>query len=126
MLLSETAFGWRSFWKGRRGGGGGNVGDPTNFQGEVRSEESNDLWFEQNLDHFDSMNTETWKQVGGTKLSNFLREFYNLNSYQRYFVNDELFQSQNGPVFLMIGGEGEASAKWMHKGYMGNKWSSCN
>ena len=35
--------------------------------------------------------------------------------YQRYFVNDEFFKA-DGPVFLMIGGEGEATAKWMKKG----------
>jgi hypothetical protein len=34
---------------------------------------------------------------------------------QRYFVNDQFFK-RNGPVFLMIGGEGEATSKWMHKG----------
>jgi hypothetical protein len=37
-------------------------------------------------------------------------------SYQRYFVNEDFFKSNDGPVFLMIGGEGEASSKWMHKG----------
>jgi hypothetical protein len=31
-------------------------------------------------------------------------------------VNDQFFKSPNGPIFLMIGGEGEATAKWMHKG----------
>lgn len=36
-------------------------------------------------------------------------------SYQRYYVNDEFFKP-GGPVFLMIGGEGEATAKWMKKG----------
>lgn len=30
-------------------------------------------------------------------------------------MNDE-FMKPNGPVFLMIGGEGEASAKWMKTG----------
>jgi hypothetical protein len=38
-----------------------------------------------------------------------------LETFQRYFVNDQFFK-HNGPVFLMIGGEGEATSKWMHKG----------
>jgi hypothetical protein len=25
--------------------------------------DDNDLWFQQNFDHFDSMNNKTWKQV---------------------------------------------------------------
>ena len=36
-------------------------------------------------------------------------------NFQRYYVNDE-YLKPNGPVFLMIGGEGEATSKWMHKG----------
>lgn len=36
---------------------------------------------------------------------------------QRYFVNDSYFDFKNqGPVFLMIGGEGPADARWMVKG----------
>ncbi|KAL1130451.1 hypothetical protein AAG570_011699, partial [Ranatra chinensis] len=36
---------------------------------------------------------------------------------QRYFTNATHFRvSTNGPVFLQIGGEGEASAKWMVEG----------
>lgn len=34
---------------------------------------------------------------------------------QRYFVNDE-FYKPGGPVFLMIGGEGEARSIWMSNG----------
>lgn len=34
---------------------------------------------------------------------------------QRYFVNDTFFK-KGGPVFLMIGGEGEAQPKWMVQG----------
>uniref|UniRef100_A0A8D8UV26 Serine protease K12H4.7 n=1 Tax=Cacopsylla melanoneura TaxID=428564 RepID=A0A8D8UV26_9HEMI len=54
-----------------------------------------DLWFEQKLDHFNVEDTRTWKQ--------------------RYFVNSTWFK-HGGPVFLMIGGEGEASPKWMVQG----------
>ncbi|CAL4130099.1 unnamed protein product, partial [Meganyctiphanes norvegica] len=51
--------------------------------------------FTQNLDHFNPTDTRTWNQ--------------------RYFRNDK-FYKEGGPVFLMIGGEGPASAKWMVTG----------
>lgn len=56
------------------------------------------LWFDQWLDHNDPTNPTTWKQ--------------------RYYVNDEFFKNANGtgPVFLMIGGEGEATERWMTQG----------
>src|SRR3954469_3450767 len=38
-----------------------------------------------------------------------------LLSFQRYYVNDA-FYKPGGPVFLMIGGEGEATLKWMENG----------
>jgi Serine carboxypeptidase S28 len=43
------------------------------------------------------------------------KNFFSLAPYQRFYVNDEFFKV-NGPIFLMIGGEGEATAKWMKKG----------
>uniref|UniRef100_A0A182JL22 Uncharacterized protein n=1 Tax=Anopheles atroparvus TaxID=41427 RepID=A0A182JL22_ANOAO len=63
-----------------------------------RLRETPDLWFEQILDHNDPTNAATWKQ--------------------RYYVNDQFFNASdpNAPVFLMIGGEGEATARWMHEG----------
>lgn len=39
----------------------------------------------------------------------------NNSIFQRYFVNDTFYKS-GGPVFLMIGGEGEAEPKWMVQG----------
>ncbi|KAI5734315.1 hypothetical protein M8J77_005022 [Diaphorina citri] len=54
-----------------------------------------DQWFEQKLDHFNIEEPRTWKQ--------------------RYFVNSTWYK-HGGPIFLMIGGEGEASAKWMVEG----------
>ena len=36
---------------------------------------------------------------------------------QRYFTNSSFFK-RDGPVFLQIGGEGEASPKWVVKGMM--------
>lgn len=59
--LCEPTYGWRSFWKGRRFGG--NVGHPTDSKGLLSSDENEDLWFVQKLDHFEPMNTKTWKQV---------------------------------------------------------------
>ena len=50
-------------------------------------------WFEQKLDHFNSSDTRTWKQ--------------------RYFVNDTNWDRSYGPVFLMLGGEGEADPIWL-------------
>ncbi|PSN56520.1 hypothetical protein C0J52_14786 [Blattella germanica] len=54
-----------------------------------------DEWFEQQLDHFNPTDLRTWKQ--------------------RYFTNAS-FHVPGGPVFLMIGGEAAASAKWMVEG----------
>ena len=51
-------------------------------------------WFkDQKLDHFTPSDTNTWEQ--------------------RYFVNDTLWDRQNGPVFLMLGGEGPANPAWL-------------
>jgi hypothetical protein len=62
-------YGWRNFWKGRKFGG--NVGHPTDSKG-ILSSENEDLWFTQKLDHFEPMNTKTWKQVKITKKKLFL------------------------------------------------------
>ena len=51
-------------------------------------------WFPQLLDHFDNQNTMTWQQ--------------------RYFVNESYWSDKtNGPVFLMLGGEGPADPIWL-------------
>ena len=51
-------------------------------------------WFAQQLDHFDSQNDMTWQQ--------------------RYFVNESHWTNRaNGPVFLMLGGEGPADPIWL-------------
>uniref|UniRef100_A0A3B4A6I3 Uncharacterized protein n=1 Tax=Periophthalmus magnuspinnatus TaxID=409849 RepID=A0A3B4A6I3_9GOBI len=52
-------------------------------------------WFTQKLDHFNGQDSRVWKQ--------------------RYFVNDT-FAQPDGPVFLMIGGEGPANPIWMDHG----------
>ena len=38
-----------------------------------------------------------------------------VNLLQRYFVNDSFYE-EGGPAFLMIGGEGTASPRWMVQG----------
>lgn len=71
-------------------------------------------WFEQKLDHFDVTKERTWKQVQRSS-SIFFHFKVNFSFFQRYFTNDSFFKN-DGPVFLMIGGEGEASSEWMVKG----------
>src|SRR5699024_10207902 len=56
-------------------------------------------WYHHRLDHFDPQNTKTWKQ--------------------RYFVNFQYANRENdSPVFLLLGGEGEASPSWLVSGQM--------
>ncbi|XP_001949662.1 putative serine protease K12H4.7 [Acyrthosiphon pisum] len=57
--------------------------------------DTEDKWFLQKLDHFNPTDNRTWKQ--------------------RYQVNQKYYK-KDGPVFLMIGGEGPISAKWMYSG----------
>ncbi|CAH2103833.1 unnamed protein product [Euphydryas editha] len=76
---------------------GGNLGAP----GEEEDRKIHDLppaqWFQQKLDHFSVTDSRRWKQ--------------------RYFVNESFYDFKNpGPIFLMIGGEGPADARWMVKG----------
>ncbi|KAK3095371.1 hypothetical protein FSP39_013868 [Pinctada imbricata] len=54
-----------------------------------------EMWFDQQLDHFNDADSKTWKQ--------------------RYFTNNTFHQT-NGPIFLMIGGEGTADPIWMVEG----------
>jgi hypothetical protein len=54
-----------------------------------------DQYFIQRLSHFDESLKATWRQ--------------------RYWVNDEFFNG-SGPVFIMIGGEGEENPIWMKNG----------
>ncbi|XP_017048577.1 putative serine protease K12H4.7 [Drosophila ficusphila] len=75
----------------------GFLGEPSKIATLQRTLESEDLWFEQKLDHFKASDSRTWQQ--------------------RYFVNADYYRNDSSaPIFLMIGGEGEASAKWMREG----------
>ncbi|OAD55889.1 Putative serine protease K12H4.7 [Eufriesea mexicana] len=84
--LINNSISWRTFMRGRSKYG--NLGDP------ILSEDHelpNEQWFTQFLDH------------------------YNPTDARRYFVNGEYYK-KGGPVFLMISGEGAATAKWMVEG----------
>lgn len=92
LNLINLGISWRIFHKGRLVGG--NLGSPGN---SIRNASKYERWFTQKLDHFDISEDSTWQQ--------------------RYFVNDEFFDIHNrNVVFLMIGGEGEATAEWMENG----------
>lgn len=54
-------------------------------------------WFTQKLNHFDASDSRTWQQ--------------------KYYVNGSSL-GMNGPVFLMIGGEGPLRATWVAVGAM--------
>ena len=60
-----------------------------------------DQYYNQRLDHFDESQTATWNQ--------------------RYWINDAFFDRKNGPVFIMIGGEGEENPIWID-GKMNTTW----
>ncbi|KAL6442746.1 hypothetical protein ACFW04_002671 [Cataglyphis niger] len=82
---------WRTFLRGRSKYG--NLGEPIlSSKTYVLPEEQ---WFTQHLDHFNPTDARIWKQ--------------------KYFVNSN-FYKPNGPIFLMIGAEGLANAKWMVEG----------
>jgi len=60
----------------------GFLGEPSKIPTLQRSLESEDLWFEQKLDHFKGSDTRTWQQ--------------------RYFVNADYYRNDSSaPIFLM-------------------------
>ncbi|KAK8788222.1 hypothetical protein V5799_022004 [Amblyomma americanum] len=77
--------------RGRPRGRFGMLGEPRS-QLRLASKEPQELWFTQPRCHFNPAGKDTWKQ--------------------RYFVSDEFYRP-GGPVFLLFGGEGAASAKWL-------------
>ncbi|KAM0732821.1 putative serine protease F56F10.1 [Formica fusca] len=82
---------WRTFLRGRSKYG--NLGEPILSSKTYMLPE--EQWFTQYLDHFNPIDARVWKQ--------------------KYFVNSN-FYKPNGPIFLMIGAEGIANAKWMVEG----------
>lgn len=92
FAIIQSSVGFRRFWRGRYSGG--NLGGATSINGSIVNLPP-DEWFEQMLDHFNPTNIGTWKQ--------------------RFYTNKDHYKP-GGPIFLMIGGEGEAKADWMVKG----------
>lgn len=91
IVCFESTYGKGTIWKGRHKYG--NLGEPNRASHKLTLPP--DEWYTQKLDHFDPTNNKTWQQ--------------------RYQVNNS-FYKPGGPVFLMIGGEGEISANWMVQG----------
>lgn len=92
----------RHFWRGRPRNGTLGAPSPHDYcqDGAGQTVACSPLpdaeWFEEQLlDHFDPTNVQTWRQ--------------------RFYTNGEHYKP-GGPIFLMIGGEGEATAKWMVQG----------
>ncbi|RZF49312.1 hypothetical protein LSTR_LSTR006726 [Laodelphax striatellus] len=93
-------------WGGRGLNGIGfsrRIKDPEPHPNIPQDNDSKDEWFDQKLDHTNNSDGTTWKQ--------------------RYFKRETFWKrgkSQNKtnmPLFVMIGGEGEASPAWLQGGY---------
>lgn len=116
FISINDSFALRRFWRGRRYGG--NLYTSFHLNRKVLPPAK---WFEQKLDHFDEANKQTWKQVSQENIV----MYYNSNYFtirndtmpflQRYYVNEKYYK-KNGPIFLMIGGEGEATSGTMLRG----------
>ncbi|XP_023237152.1 putative serine protease F56F10.1 [Centruroides sculpturatus] len=91
-VVRQVLGGESLFYRGRPRGKFGMLRSLVRNEGESVPE---DRWFLQKLDHFNPTDNRVWKQ--------------------RYFVNAS-FYKPGGPVFLQIGGEGEANPVWMIKG----------
>lgn len=90
LIFFEAVLCWRGFWKGRKNGG--NLGDPEKFKTDLgASDDNEDLWFTQKLDHSDPMNIKTWQQVSlFTSLFNYLHKdnkFFRDISLMMNFLN---------------------------------------
>ena len=97
LLLPLFIDGLPLFHRGRPRGG--MLGAPrkslkSTFSSKLSSP-SDEMWFTQQLDHFNPTDTRTWQQ--------------------RFFVNDR-YWTKGGPVFIQIGGEGPADPIWMTEG----------
>ncbi|KAF0983855.1 hypothetical protein FDP41_007770 [Naegleria fowleri] len=74
------------------------------FLREASSSGGVDQWMTQTLDHFDPQNTETFQQ--------------------RFWVNETMWnRANNGPVFIIIGGEGPASAGYVNGHFITNEYA---
>ena len=93
IFLRESSTTIPRYFRGRPRGG--MLGAPYVDHDQVKVPEAQ--WFEQRLTHFNDADKLTWMQ--------------------RYWYNDTLAKP-GGPVFIMIGGEGEASPVWLLIGSM--------
>ncbi|XP_050530553.1 putative serine protease K12H4.7 [Daktulosphaira vitifoliae] len=71
------------------------LGEPNSPEEISRSVPYTNRWFIQKLDHFNPTDKRTWKQ--------------------KYQVNSQ-YHKEDGPIFLMIGGENAISSLWMTTG----------
>ncbi|KAG5887034.1 hypothetical protein JTB14_029993 [Gonioctena quinquepunctata] len=94
ILLSKTANCWRFFHNGRLRNQNHEIAQSPNLLRDAPSKY--ERWFTQKLNHFNPNDERTWPQ--------------------RYYVNDEFVNANRNVAFLMIGGEGEATADWMVNG----------
>jgi Serine carboxypeptidase S28 len=92
LLLISPTNGRKSFWRGRYMNG--NMEKISSPDGSNRLAIP-DEWFNQILDHNDLSNKQTWKQL--------------------YYTRSD-FYKPGGPVFIMVGGEGPISTKFMEEG----------
>ena len=73
--------------------------------GNKKSMLSVDQWMTQKLDHYDPTNAETFEQ--------------------RFWVNETMWnKAANGPVFIIIGGEGPASQGYINGHFIANQYAT--
>ena len=104
IVTNHSIYSWRLLF-GRPLNKHGLLGlpSPRNHSTTESSLNVREEWFEQKLDHFDPTNLMTWKQ--------------------RYFINDQRFNRSNGsPIFLQLGGEGEANPIWLKYGQIATNY----
>lgn len=103
LVSVDQAFSFQLI-RGRPVGKHGLLGLPKTSESYVGDSLPKAQWFEQRLDHFDPVNTQTWKQ--------------------RYFVNLNYFDRQSeAPIFLQLGGEGEADPIWLERGQIATNYA---
>jgi len=94
LILLLTLVGWASCL--RWGINRLHLHDPPPAVTKAAADRYETLWFDQQLDHFDIMNTPSWRQ--------------------RYWVNLDHYVD-GGPAMIMIGGEAEANPGWLDYGF---------
>ncbi|XP_054162819.1 putative serine protease K12H4.7 [Oppia nitens] len=92
------------FFRGRPFNKHGMIGSPVSqLDLSLRhAVQPSEQWYDQKLNHFDPVDTRTWKQ--------------------RYYVSDT-FYKRGGPVFLQLGGEGTADPIWLVEGQIATNYA---